>query len=87
MINPALINITLEEDSNGALADEVERKLLDALRQNVPPSDGKPLTLIARDLQGGMTGLAQFDILWLASCEDGLGGRGAARPRDLEQGS
>ena len=56
MINPALINITLEEDSNGALADEVERKLLDALRQNVPPGDGKPLTLIARDLQGSMTG-------------------------------
>jgi len=56
MVNPTLINITLEEDSNGVLADEVERKLLDALRQNVPPSDGKPLTLVARDLQGGMTG-------------------------------
>ena len=56
MVNHTLINITLEEDSKGVLADEVERKLLSALRQNVPPSDGKPLTLIARDLQGGMTG-------------------------------
>jgi hypothetical protein len=56
MVNHTLINITLEEDSKGVLADEVERKLLNALRQNVPPSDGKPLTLIARDLQGDMTG-------------------------------
>jgi predicted N-acetyltransferase YhbS len=56
MINLTLINITLEEDSSGVLADEVERRLLDALRQNLPPSDGKPLTLVARDLQGGMTG-------------------------------
>ncbi|WP_414475884.1 GNAT family N-acetyltransferase [Microvirga sp. M2] len=48
------MNITFEDDPNGTLADEVERKLLDALRQNVPPSDGKPLALIARDLQGSM---------------------------------
>jgi predicted N-acetyltransferase YhbS len=48
--------IKLEEDPNGTLADEVERKLLEALRQNVPPSDGKPLTLVARDLHGSMVG-------------------------------
>ena len=56
MVNSTPINITLEEDSKGVLAGEVERKLLDALRQNVTPSDGKPLTLIAWDLQGDMTG-------------------------------
>ena len=48
--------IRLEEDPNGILADEVERRLLEALRQNVPPSDGKPLTLVARDLHGSMVG-------------------------------
>jgi GNAT superfamily N-acetyltransferase len=56
MSSPPLITITLEEDPNGALANEVERKLLEALRQNVPPSDGKPLTLAARDLLGSMVG-------------------------------
>jgi len=56
MSNPTSISITLEEDSNGALADEVERKLLEALHQNTPPSNGKPLTLVARDLQGRLVG-------------------------------
>lgn len=82
MINPALVNITLEEDPNGALADEVERKLLHALRQNVPPSDGKPLTLVARDLQGGMTGAfvgstsygwLLVKMLWVAEALRGQG--------------
>lgn len=48
------MNITVEDDPNGVFSDEVERRLLDALRQNVPPSDGVPLTPIARDLQGSM---------------------------------
>jgi len=56
MSNSSPTTITLEGDPNGTLADEVERKLLEALRQNVPPSDGKPLTLIARNLQGAMVG-------------------------------
>jgi GNAT superfamily N-acetyltransferase len=56
MSSSTLITITLEEDPNGAFADEVERELLTALRQNVPPSDGKPLTLVARDIQGSMVG-------------------------------
>jgi GNAT superfamily N-acetyltransferase len=56
MSNPAPITIMLERDPSGTLADEVERKLLAALRQNVSPSDGKPLTLAARDLQGSMGG-------------------------------
>jgi predicted N-acetyltransferase YhbS len=56
MSKPTPITITLEEDPSGTIVDEVERKLLEALRQNVPPSDGKPLTLVARDLQGTMVG-------------------------------
>jgi predicted N-acetyltransferase YhbS len=56
MSSPPSIIMKLEEDPNGTLANEVERKLLEALRQNVPPSDGKPLTLVARDLQGSMVG-------------------------------
>jgi GNAT superfamily N-acetyltransferase len=56
MSSPMPINITFEDDPDGAFANEVEGKLLHALRQNVPPSDGKPLTLIARDLQGIMIG-------------------------------
>jgi len=56
MTSPTPVIITVEDDPNGAFAEEVERRLLDALRQNVPPSDGRPLTLIARDLQGNMIG-------------------------------
>ncbi|MBM6582131.1 GNAT family N-acetyltransferase [Microvirga sp. BT689] len=56
MASYTLITISLEEDPNGAFADEVERELLAALRQNVPPSDGRPLTLVARDIQGSMVG-------------------------------
>ncbi len=56
MSSPRLINIMYEEDPHGAFADEVERRLIDALRQNIPPSDGKPLALIALDSQGTMTG-------------------------------
>ena len=52
MTNIMHVTIATEDDPNGAIADEVERRLLEALRQNVPPSDGKELTLVARDLQG-----------------------------------
>ncbi len=96
MVNHTLINITLEEDSKGVLADEVERKLLNALRQNVPPSDGKPLTLIARDLQGGMTGglvgsrsygWLLVKMLWVAETlrGEGLGARLMAEAETIAQ--
>ncbi|MFD0466195.1 hypothetical protein ACFQY9_34340 [Microvirga aerilata] len=41
MSNSTSITIMLEEDPNGTFADEVERELLAALRQNTPPGDGK----------------------------------------------
>ncbi|MBL0406668.1 GNAT family N-acetyltransferase [Microvirga aerilata] len=56
MSNSTSITIMLEEDPNGTFADEVERELLAALRQNTPPGDGKSLTLVARDFQGSMVG-------------------------------
>jgi GNAT superfamily N-acetyltransferase len=56
MSSSTLITITQDEDPNGAFADQLERELRAALRQNVPSSDGKPLTLVARDLQGSMVG-------------------------------
>jgi GNAT superfamily N-acetyltransferase len=50
------IAIALEEDPTGAIAEEVEARLLEALRQNVPPSDGRPLTLLARGARGAVVG-------------------------------
>jgi hypothetical protein len=35
-------NIAAEEDPNGAIADQVERGLLEALRQNVPNKEPRP---------------------------------------------
>ena len=75
MSSLTLINITFEDDPNGAFAEEVERNLVAALRRNVPPSDAKPLTLVARDLQGivigGLTGSTSYGwllvkMLWVA---------------------
>jgi GNAT superfamily N-acetyltransferase len=75
MSSLTLINITFEDDPNGAFADEVERNLVAALRRNVPPSDAKPLTLAARDLQGivigGLIGSTSYGwllvkMLWVA---------------------
>jgi hypothetical protein len=56
MTNSMHVIIAAENDPNRAIADEVERRLLEPLRQNVPASDGKELTLVARDLQGVMIG-------------------------------
>jgi predicted N-acetyltransferase YhbS len=70
-----LMNITFEDDPSGSFTDEVERKLVDALRKNVPPNDAKPLTLAARDLQGivigGLIGSTSYGwllvkMLWVA---------------------
>jgi GNAT superfamily N-acetyltransferase len=53
-VNP--ITIAVEDDPTGAIANAVEHRLLEALRQNVHPSDGRALTLLARDAQGAMIG-------------------------------
>jgi GNAT superfamily N-acetyltransferase len=82
MSSPTSITIMLEEDPNGTFADDVERELLAALRQNMPPSDGKPLTLVARDLQesmvGGLVGSTSYGwllvkMLWVAEALRGQG--------------
>lgn len=82
MANLEPITITTEEDPSGILAVEVECKLLEALRQNVPSRDGNPLTLIAWDLQadmiGGLVGSTSYGwllvkMLWVA---EGLRGQG-----------
>jgi hypothetical protein len=56
MANLMHANIAAENDPNGDIAGQVERRLPEALRQNVPPSNGTALTLVARDLQGAMIG-------------------------------
>ncbi|MBZ6075993.1 GNAT family N-acetyltransferase [Microvirga puerhi] len=50
------VAIAVEDDPAGTIAEEVEAKLLEALRKNVPPSDGRPLTLLARNAGGTMIG-------------------------------
>src|SRR3712207_6136085 len=84
----------VEEDPTGAIADEVEHRLLEALRQNVPPSDGRPLTLLARNAQGAMTGgligstsygWLLVKMLWVAEelRGRGLGARLMAEAEDI----
>jgi predicted N-acetyltransferase YhbS len=68
------IDFRFEDDSDGAMADKIERRLIDALRQNVPPADLQPLTVIARDgatIIGGLIGSTSYGwllvkMLWVA---------------------
>jgi predicted N-acetyltransferase YhbS len=82
MTGPADPSITVEDDPNGAVAEEAEQKLVEALRRNVPPSDAQPLTLVARnpagEMMGALIGATSYGwllvkMLWVA--ED-LRGRG-----------
>jgi hypothetical protein len=58
------IRIEIEDDPSGAIAEEVERGLLEALRQNIPPSDGRSLTVLVRadigELIGGLIGSTSY---------------------------
>jgi hypothetical protein len=56
MADLASIDIGVEDDPSGAIADELEQKLVEVLRQNTPPSDARPLTLLARDARQAMIG-------------------------------
>ncbi len=63
---PALTGITIvtEHDADGAMVHEIDSRLVETLRQNVPPNDAQPLTLVARrsgDLIGGLAG-ATFEL-------------------------
>ncbi len=68
------LEIRVEHDPEHAIADHIEAKLIEALRQNVPPSDGETLTILARDganviagLVGGTSyGWLLVKILWVA---------------------
>jgi GNAT superfamily N-acetyltransferase len=87
------IEIRAEDDADGAIAETLECRLLDALRRNTPPGDGRPLTLAARQgptIVGGLVGLTSYGwllvkMLWVA--EDfrnhGLGARLMARAEAL----
>src|SRR5215470_6016137 len=84
-------SITTETDAD-ALAEEIERNLLEALRGNSPPSDYVPLTLVAREdgrLVGGLVGGTSYGwllvkILWVAEPQRGQG-LGARLMAEAEQ--
>ncbi len=68
--------------SSEALSKTIEQNLLASLRENVPPSDYAPLTLVARDakgeLRGGLDGSTAYGwllikALWVAESERGQG--------------
>lgn len=70
----ASIQLTVEAEPE-AFADEIEARLLDSLRQNVPASDYAPFGILARDRQamivGGLIGGTSYGwlvikILWVS---------------------
>ena len=81
MIAPTGIAIIVEDDADGAIAHELDHRLVEALRQNVPPNDAQQLTLAARrggDLIGGLVGSTSYGwllvkMLWVAEGERGQG--------------
>jgi GNAT superfamily N-acetyltransferase len=75
MADLASIDIGVEDEPSGAIADELAQKLVEALRQNTPPSDARLLTLLARDARqamiGGLIGSTSYGwllvkMLWVA---------------------
>jgi GNAT superfamily N-acetyltransferase len=75
------MNVTIAPASDDVV-EELERNLLEALRQNTPPSDYVALTLAARDgagrLVGGLAGGTSYGwllvkILWVAEAARGRG--------------
>jgi predicted N-acetyltransferase YhbS len=75
------ITIATENDADRAIAHEIDHRLIEALRQNVPPNDAQQLTLVARrggDLIGGLVGSTSYGwllvkMLWVAEPERGHG--------------
>jgi len=67
------IQIDVESDPDGAIAATIADRLIEALRQNVPPNDGAPLVLLARRgtaIVGGLVGATSYGwllvkILWV----------------------
>ena len=89
------IQIQIETDPHGAIAAEIEGRLVEALRRNVPPNDSEPLILVARygtDIVGGLIGSTSYGwllvkILWVADemRRRGLGGRLLTQAEALAQ--
>jgi predicted N-acetyltransferase YhbS len=81
MVASTGITIVTEDDVDGAIAHEIDRRLVEALRQNVPPNDAQALTLVARgggDLIGALVGSTSYGwllvkMLWVAEGERGHG--------------
>lgn len=81
MVTSAGITIIAEDDTDAAIAHAIDRRLVEALRQNVPPNDAQPLSLVARregDLIGGLVGSTSYGwllvkMLWVAEGERGHG--------------
>jgi GNAT superfamily N-acetyltransferase len=67
------MQIQIEGDPDGAIAAEIEDRLIESLRRNVPQNDSEPLTLVAREgptIIGGLTGSTSYGwllvkILWV----------------------
>jgi predicted N-acetyltransferase YhbS len=85
MSGHASVDIRFEADPDGKITHQIEQALLAALRRNVPPSDGKSLTLVARnraDIIGGLAASTSYGwllikMLWVADTwrNQGLGAR------------
>jgi predicted N-acetyltransferase YhbS len=75
------MQIQIEGDPDGAFAAEIEDRLIESLRRNLPPNDSEPLTLVARDgptIIGGLIGSTSYgwllvNILWVAEEMRGRG--------------
>jgi hypothetical protein len=68
------MRIQIEGDPDGTIAAEIEGRLIEALRRNVPSNDSEPITLVARDgptIIGGLIGSTSYGwllvkVLWVA---------------------
>jgi GNAT superfamily N-acetyltransferase len=79
------LQFQIETDLDGAAAAEIENRLIEALRQNVPPNDSESLIMVAREgpaLIGGFVGSTSYGwllvkVLWVAEQvrRRGLGSR------------
>lgn len=95
LVEPPNIQIQFETDPGGAITAEIEDRLLEALRQNMPPNDSESFILIARyrtDIVGALIGSTSYGwllvkILWVAEHRRGrgLGARLMARAEALAQ--
>jgi hypothetical protein len=88
------MQIQIEGDPDGAIATEIEDRLIESLRRNVPQNDSEPLILVARDgptMIGGLIGSTSYGwllvkVLWVAEEMRGRGFRQVSRQSVLPVG-